>query len=147
MAIEKGPARPSGEPLRPQESTSRVTRRDGDSGPPASYALTLHYQGHRLRTYRDTTGGIWFLLSDIFRALEKRNTGNMRKRITCASDITEVSAWVVNHIDPEASGYRMVQAASSRGIRTMLGISKQQPSIDLLEWLNQWALPRNEGTS
>lgn len=141
MTITGDPAGPSEGPPRLPKSTCRATQPDGSSGPPASYAQTLPYRGHRLRTYRDASGGVWFVLSDIFRALEKRNTGNMRKRITCASDITEVSAWVVNHANPEASGYRMIQAASVRGVRTMLGVSAQQPSIELLEWVNQVVIP------
>lgn len=143
-SINRGPARSSEGPPRLPKVTCGATQPEGSSGAPALYALTLRYQGHRLRTYRDASGGVWFVLSDIFRALEKRNTGNMRKRIKCPSDITEVSAWVINHVNPEASGYRMIQAASVSGMRTMLGVSAQQPSIELLAWLNRVALPSME---
>lgn len=114
----------------------------GAAVPGASRLVSLPYLGFaRIRAYRDRSGFAWFVMTDVFKALGSGNPSNMRKRVKCADDIAKVRAWVVNTVNPEASGYHMLQALSEGGMHVMLGISEQQPSIDLRKWMTQTALP------
>jgi hypothetical protein len=96
---------------------------------------SVSYLGHEIRAHVTSGGSLWFVLVDLFRALEKSNTRSMRKRIKNPVHVMEVVAWVPNSVNPADSGYRMLQAASQQGLKDLLGVSRQQPSIDLLRWL------------
>lgn len=99
-------------------------------------ALTPTYCDRPVRIYRDSSGGLWFLLTDVFRAMERHNPAKLRKRLRGADDITKVRAWIVNTVNHQDSGYRLVQAVNQRGMRMMLDISAQLASIGMLRWSN-----------
>jgi len=77
---------------------------------------------------------VWFIVTDIFKAMGKCNTG-MKQRVKDPHDLTLVNAWVANKVDPKASGYRMVQALSEGGLTAMLGVTKKPERMAFYQWL------------
>lgn len=108
----------------------------------ASRVTILRYQGFPIRAVRCPQGVAWFVLADVIRPLAKRNTSTIRKRIKEPGMVAMMNVWVPNRVNPQDSGYRDVQALALPGLTAMLGVSKQQASIDLLAWLTTEAIPK-----
>lgn len=103
--------------------------------PGASRVSTLTYQGYPIRAMRCPQGAAWFVLADVIRPLQLRNTSTIRKRIKDPSMVSLMNVWVPNRVNPEDSGLRDVQALSVPGLEAMLGVSKLDASRALLAWL------------
>lgn len=110
--------------------------------PGASPVVALRYRGHAIRAMRCPQGAAWFVLVDVIRPLELRNTGTVRKRIKDPSMLRLMNVWVPNTVNPWDSGYRDLQALNVPGLEAMLGISRKDASIELLAWLLKEAVPR-----
>lgn len=113
------------------------------AAPGASRLVSLSYLGFAsLRAYRDREGFTWFVLADVFKALGlPGGTSGMRKRITDPEDFCKVRVWVANTVNPEASGFRMLQVLREGGMHAMLGGRTQDASISLRKWLAATAAP------
>lgn len=111
--------------------------------PGGSGLIALPYNGFGvIRAYRDFKGSAWFVLGDVFKCLGvPGGTTGRRKRIKDPLDITLVRLWVPNTVNPQASGYRMVQALSEAGMHAMLGTRQHAPNIAMRRWVTATAVP------
>lgn len=111
--------------------------------PGATPVVAFPYNGFGvIRAYRDSKGFAWFVLSDVFKMLGlPGGTSSMRKRIKDPADFSQVRVWVPNTVNPEASGYREVQALSEGGMHAMLGTSRMDERIVLRRWVTDTAVP------
>lgn len=113
----------------------------GEALPGASRLVSVTSPGgHPLRAFRAHDGGAWFIVTDLFKAMGKRNTG-MTQRVKNPQDLTLVLAWVANTVQPKTSGYRMVQAFSESGLTSMLGVTKKPDRLAFYQWLMTVAVP------
>jgi len=110
-------------------------------------SIKVHYLGRRIRIHEDEQGTFWLVLVDLFTALQRTRTWPMRKRVRAAGQVKNVCAWIPNTVNPEASGYRMVQATNTEGLQAMLGLSGSAQAHDLLLWLTEDALPGLRGAA
>lgn len=101
----------------------------------ASRVSTLTYQGYAIRAMRCPQGAAWFVLADVIRPLQLRNTSTIRKRIKDPSMVSLMNVWVPNRVNPEDSGFRDLQALSVPGLEALLGVSRVEASRALLAWL------------
>lgn len=113
----------------------------GEALPGASRLVSVACPGTTpVRAFRAHNGVAWFIVTDLFKAMGKRNTG-MVKRVRHLQALTPVLAWVVNTVEPKASGYRMVQAISESGLTAMLGVTKKPERLAFYQWLMTVAIP------
>lgn len=95
-----------------------------------------------MRVHKDQEGNFWFVLTDVYRAIGKRNKGSgMRRLMDEFGDLKKVRAWVPNAAQPYGGGFHMLQATNERGLTALLGRWTQQQSIDFLHWAGHEALP------
>lgn len=109
--------------------------------PGASRVSTLRYRGYPIRAVRCPQGAAWFVLADVIRPLQLRNTSTIRKRIKDPNMISVMNVWVPNRMNPQDSGYRDLQALGVPSLEAMLGVSRQDASRELLAWLLAEAVP------
>lgn len=101
----------------------------------ASRVHILRYRGYPIRAMRCPQGLAWFVLADVIRPLQLRNTSTIRKRLRDPSMVAMMNVWVPNRVNPEDSGYRDVQAVNSAGLDAVLGTSKYAETHVLHAWL------------
>ncbi|HYW57972.1 MAG TPA: hypothetical protein VE934_13485 [Polaromonas sp.] len=104
-------------------------------------SISLRYQGYEIRAHVTPDGTPWVVLADIFRALEKRKTWLLRRRIQDPQDILPVLAWVPNAATPAGGGGAMIQATNEAGLRYMLSVSDEK-AVALYEWFIKTGLPQ-----
>ncbi|WP_421955639.1 hypothetical protein [Polaromonas sp.] len=119
-------------PIGASHGIRKATWRERYAGQPRA-SKRLDYKGHEVRYHLDDHGGRWFVLADIFRALEKGKTSTLRKRID-RKDIMLVLAWVPNTANPEGGGGAMIQAANISGLEAMLSSSSLPTAPAFLSW-------------
>lgn len=100
----------------------------------------LKYQTHEIRAYVDPDGTAWFVLVDLFRAIDHRRNSPLRKRIKDSTDIMLVLAWVPNAANPAGGGGALIQATNEAGLHHMLSVSDER-AVVLYEWLIDTGLP------
>jgi prophage antirepressor-like protein len=101
----------------------------------ASRVHILRYQGYPIRAMRCPQGHAWFVLADVIRPLQLRNTSTIRKRLKDPGTVALMNVWVPNRVNPQDSGYRDVQAVNSAGLDALLGPSKFAETRALHAWL------------
>lgn len=126
-----------------ERANRRPTWRERYAGQPRA-SKRLDFHGHEVRVHVDAKGALWFVLVDIFNALEKRKTWPLRKRITDPNDIMLVLAWVPNAATPAGGGRAMIQATNLSGLEAMLTFSSLTAAPELLRWA-QCVTPSQKG--
>lgn len=101
----------------------------------------LRYLTYEIRAYVAPDGIAWFVLVDIFRALEQRRNSPLRKRIKSPEDIMKVLAWVPNAATPAGGGGAMIQATNAVGLGLMLSAGDAK-AVALYDWLVRTGLPQ-----
>ncbi len=119
-------------PIGASHGTCKATWRERYADQPR-VSKRLDYKGHEVRYHLDGHGGRWFVLADIFRALEKGKTSKLRKHVD-RKDIMLVLGWVPNAANPEGGGGAMIQATNISGIEAMLSSSSLPTAPALLSW-------------
>lgn len=117
-------------------ATRRPTWRERYAAQPRA-SIRLDYKSHSVRAYADESGALWFVLVDIFNALEKRKTWPLRKRITDPKDIMLVLAWVPNVATPAGGGWALIQATNLSGLEAMLTFSSLATAPGFLRWAHE----------
>lgn len=107
-----------------------------------SRLVALPYRnGGTVRGYVDGLGGAWFIIVDLFHVLAQGSHGNIRRRIKSPGAVVLARAWVANAASPSGGGFALIQSLSESGMVEMLGVSRQAPSIELLDWSRTIAAP------
>lgn len=100
----------------------------------------LSYLTHKLRAYVAPDGTPWFVLVDLFRAIDHPRNSPLRKRIKDPQDIMQVLAWVPNAATPAGGGGALIQATNAGGLGRMLSAGDEKARA-LYDWLVQAGLP------
>lgn len=120
-------------PTGDQSADRKLTWRERYAAQPKA-SKCLEYRGHSVRFHLDAEACPWFVLVDIFRALETYKAAKLRKRIRDQADIKEVLAWITNTVRDWDSGFRMVQATNLSGIAAMATYRTVPNTPDFLGW-------------